>query len=116
MYFKFPPDKYGRTVNLRDHTMKTERDEYCRSIGESPNFPLSDAQHDEFEIAMSKKYRKEFTQYLKSIGGLEIGVKTVEAQNRKSTLLNHYIERRRRNERKAAIPVRHGTPRSNGVA
>ncbi len=89
MYFKFPPDKYGRTVDLRNHVMKAERDKYCKSIGESPYFPLSDSQYNEFEIAMSKKYRKEFTQYIKGIGGLEIGIKTIAAQNRESSLLNY---------------------------
>lgn len=69
-YFKFPPDRYGRTLNMCDHTMQLERDAYCKRIGEPSHFPLSDIQHIEFEIYMSKKYRKEFVEYLKKIGGL----------------------------------------------
>lgn len=102
-YFKFPPDKYGRTVDMRDHTMQIERDKYCERIGESKHFPLSDIQHIEFEIEMSKKYRKEFIEYLNSSGGLEASLRVVEAQNRVSFLLNYYIKRRRQSERKTAL-------------
>lgn len=115
-FFKFPPDMYGRTVDMRDHTMQLEREAYCKRIGESPHFPLSDIQHIEFEIDMSKKYRREFIEHLKKIGGLEIGLKTIEAQSKVSFLLNFYMERRRQNERKAAFPVRHSASRSNDVA
>lgn len=115
-FFKFPPDVYGRTLNMCDHTMQLEREAYCKRIGEPSHFPLSDIQHIEFEIDMSKKYKKEFVEYLKSIGGLEIGLKTIEAQGRRSYLLNYYMERRHQNERKTALPVRHDASRSNDVA
>ena len=115
-YFKFPPDRYGRTLNMCDHTMQLERDAYCKKIGEPSHFPLSDIQHIEFEIYMSKKYRKEFAEYLKKIGGLEIGLKTIEAQGKVSFLLNYYMECKRQHERKAALPVRHDASRSNDVA
>lgn len=114
-YFKFPPDRYGRTLNMCDHTMQLERDAYCKRIGEPSHFPLSDIQHIEFEIDMSKKYRKEYVEYLKKIGGLEIGLKTIEAQCKVSFLLNYYMECKRQNERKTALPVRHDASRSNDV-
>lgn len=115
-YFKFPPDKYGRTVNMRDCTMQLEREEYCKRIGEPSHFPLSDDQHRDFEIEMSVKYRKEFIEYLKKLGGLNVASLTIAAMNKKSNLIEHYIERRRQNERKTALSVRHDASRSNDVA
>ncbi len=102
-YFKFPPDKYGRTVNMRDCTMQIERDKYCERIGEPKYFPLSDKQHFDFEVEMSVKYREEFIEYLNSIGGLNVGSITIAAMNLKSHLIDYYIERRRWNERKTAL-------------
>lgn len=115
-YFKFPPDKYGRTVNMRDCTMQIERDKYCERIGEPKHFPLSDDQHRDFEIEMSVKYRKEFIEYLKKLGGLNVASLTIAAMNKKSNLIDYYIERRRQNERKTALSVRHDASRSNDVA
>lgn len=115
-FFKFPPDRYGRTVDISDHTMQLEREEYCERIGEPKHFPLSDDQHRDFEIEMSVKYRKEFIEYLKKLGGLNVASLTIAAMNKKSNLIDYYIERRRQNERKTAFPVRHSTPRSNDVA
>lgn len=71
-FFKFPPDDYGRTLNMGDHTMQLEREEYCKRIGEPKTFPLSDDQHRDFEIEMSVKYRKEFIEFLKKLGGLNV--------------------------------------------
>lgn len=115
-FFKFPPDDYGRTLNMCDHTMRLEREEYCERIGEPKRFPLSDDQHRDFEIEMSVKYRKEFVEYLKGIGGLNVGSMTIAAMNLKSHLIDYYIERRRQNERKTALSVRHDASRSNDVA
>lgn len=115
-FFKFPPDRYGRTVDISDHTMQLEREEYCERIGEPKHFPLSDDQHRDFEIEMSVKYRKEFIEYLKKLGGLNVASLTIAAMNKKSNLIDHYIERRRQNERKTALPVRHDASRSNDVA
>lgn len=115
-FFKFPPDDYGRTLNMCDHTMQLEREAYCKTLGEPSHFPLSDIQHIEFEIKMSKKYRKEFIEYLNNSGGLEASLRVIEAQNRVSFLLNYYMERRRQNERKTALSVRHDASRSNDVA
>ena len=115
-FFKFPPDKYGRTVDMRDHTMQIEREAYCRALGEPSHFPLSDDQHRAFEVDMSIKYRKEFVEYLKGIGGLNAASLTIAAMNLKSHLIDYYIERRRQNARKTAFPVRHSTSRSNDVA
>lgn len=115
-FFKFPPDDYGRTLNMCDHTMRLEREEYCERIGEPKRFPLSDDQHRDFEIEMSVKYRKEFIEYLKKLGGLNVAFLTIAAMNKKSNLIDYYIERRRQNERKTAFPVQHGTSRSNDVA
>lgn len=114
--FKYPPDEYGYTTDMRNHTVQAERELYCKEIGEPPHFPMSDIERIEFEIMLSRKYRKDFVDYLKSIGGLEIGLKTIEAQNRRSYLLNYYMERRRQNERKTALPVRHGEACSDDVA
>ncbi len=115
-YFKFPPDRYGRTVDISDHTMQLEREEYCERIGEPKHFPLSDDQHRDFEIEMSVKYRKEFIEYLKKLGGLNVASLTIAAMNKKSNLIDHYMERRRQNERKTALSVRHDASRSNDVA
>ena len=115
-FFKFPPDDYGRTVDMRDCTMQTERDLYYERIGESKRFPLSDEQHRDFEIEMSVKYRKEFIEYLKKLGGLNVASLTIAAMNKKSNLIEYYMERRRQNERKTALSVRHDTSRSNDVA
>lgn len=115
-FFKFPPDRYGRTLDMSDHTMQLERDAYCKRIGEPSHFPLSDIQHIEFEIYMSKKYRKEFVEYLKKIGGLNVASLTIAAMNKKSNLIEHYMERRRQDERKTALSVRHDASRSNDVA
>lgn len=115
-FFKFPPDDYGRTLDMSDHTMQLEREEYCKRIGEPKTFPLSDDQHRDFEIEMSVKYRKEFIEYLKSFGGLNTVHLTISAMNKKSNLIDYYMDRRQRNERKAALPVRHATSRSNDVA
>lgn len=115
-FFKFPPDRYGRTVDISDHTMQLEREEYCERIGEPKHFPLSDDQHRDFEIEMSVKYRKEFIEYLKKLGGLNVASLTIAAMNKKSNLIDHYIERRRQNERKTALPMRHDASRSNDVA
>lgn len=114
--FKFPPDEYGFTTNMSDPAVIQERNEYCNRIGEPTHFPLSDIQHIEFEIELSKKYRKEFKEYLNGIGGLEAGYNTIVASGRTSILLNYYIERRRQNERKTAFPVRHGKACSNDIA
>lgn len=115
-FFKFPPDRYGRTVDISDHTMQLEREEYCERIGEPKHFPLSDDQHRDFEIEMSVKYRKEFIEYLKKLGGLNVASLTIAAMNKKSNLIDHYMERRRQNERKTALSVRHDASRSNDVA
>lgn len=115
-FFKFPPDRYGRTVDISDHTMQLEREEYSERIGEPKLFPLSDDQHRDFEIEMSVKYRKEFIEYLKRLGGLNVASLTIAAMNKKSNLIDHYMERRRQNERKTALPVRHDASRSNDVA
>lgn len=115
-FFKFPPDDYGRTLNMCDHTMQLEREEYCKRIGEPKLFPLSDDQHRDFEIEMSVKYRKEFIEYLKILGGLNVASLTIAAMNKKSNLIEYYMDRRHRNERKAALPVRYATSRSNDVA
>lgn len=115
-YFKFPPDRYGRTLNMCDHTMQLEREEYCKRIGEPKFFPLSDDQHRDFEIEMSVKYRKEFIEYLKKLGGLNVASLTIAAMNKKSNLIDHYMKRRRQNERKTALSVRHDASRSNDVA
>lgn len=115
-FFKFPPDRYGRTVDISDQTMQLEREEYCERIGEPKHFPLSDDQHRDFEIEMSVKYRKEFIEYLKKLGGLNVASLTIAAMNKKSNLIDHYMERRRQNERKTALPVRHDASRSNDVA
>lgn len=114
--FKYPPDKYGYTTDIMDLTVQAERESYCKEIGEPLCFPLSDNVRIELEIRLSRKYRKEFIEYLKGIGGLEIGLKTIEAQGRRSYLLNYYMERRRQNERKTALSVRHGKARSDDVA
>lgn len=115
-FFKFPPDDYGRTLDMSDHTMQLEREEYCKRIGEPKFFPISDDQHRDFEIEMSVKYRKEFIEYLKALGGLNVASLTIAAMNKKSNLIDHYIEKRRQNERKTALPVRHDASRSNDVA
>lgn len=115
-FFKFSPDRYGRTVDISDHTMQLEREEYCERIGEPKHFPLSDDQHRDFEIEMSVKYREEFIEYLKKLGGLNVASLTIAAMNKKSNLIDHYIERRRQNERKTTISVRHDASRSNDVA
>lgn len=116
-FFKFPPDDYGRTLDMSDHTMQLERDAYCKRIGEPKHFPLSDDQHRDFEIEMSVKYRKEFIEYLKKHGGLNVAsLLTIAAMNKKSNLIEYYMERRRQNERKAALPMRHDASRSNDVA
>lgn len=115
-FFKFPPDRYGRTVDISDHTMQLEREEYCERIGEPKHFPLSDDQHRDFEIEMSVKYRKEFIEYLKKLGGLNVASLTIAAMNKKSNLIEHYMERRRQNERKTAISERHDASRSNDFA
>ena len=115
-FFKFPPDRYGRTVDISDHTMQLEREEYCKRIGEPKHFPLSDDQHRDFEIEMSVKYRKKFIEYLKKLGGLKVASLTIAAMNKKSNLIDYYIERRRQNERKTALSVRHDASRSNDVA
>lgn len=115
-FFKFPPDVYGRTLNMCDHTMQLERDAYCKRIGEPKHFPLSDDQHRDFEIEMSVKYRKEFIEYLKTLGGLNVASLMIAAMNKKSNLIDHYMERRRQNERKTALPMRHDASRSNDVA
>lgn len=115
-FFKFPPDDYGRTLNMCDHTMQFERDAYCKRIGEPKHFPLSDDQHRDFEIEMSVKYRKEFIEYLKKLGGLNVASLTIAAMNKKSNLIEYYMERRRQNERKTALSVRHDASRSNDVA
>lgn len=115
-YFKFPPDRYGRTLNMCDHTMQLEREAYCKTLGEPSHFPLSDDQHRDFEIEMSVKYRKEFIEYLKKLGGLNVASLTIAAMNKKSNLIDYYIERRRQNERKTALSVRHDASRSNDVA
>ena len=115
-FFKFPPDDYGLTLNMCDHTMRLEREEYCERIGEPKRFPLSDDQHRDFEIEMSVKYRKEFIEYLKKLGGLNVASLTIAAMNKKSNLIDYYIERRRQNERKTALSVRHDASRSNDVA
>lgn len=104
-FFKFPPDDYGRTLNMCDHTMQLEREAYCKMLGEPSHFPLSDDQHRDFEIEMSVKYRKEFIEYLKKLGGLNVASLTIAAMNKKSNLIEHYIERRRQNERKTALSV-----------
>lgn len=114
--FKYPPDKYGFTVDMKNQTVQTEREMYCKEIEEPVHFPLSDIQHIEFEIKLSRKYRKEFIKYLKGIGGLEIGLKTIEAQNERSFLLSYYMERRRQNERKATFPMRHSETCPDDVA
>ena len=114
--FKYQPDEYGFTTNMSDPAVIQERDEYCNRIGEPTHFPLSDIQHIEFEIELSKKYRKEFKEYLNSIGGLEAGFNKIAASGRTSFLLNYYIERRRENERKTAFPVRHCKACSNDIA
>ncbi len=106
-YFKFPPDKYGGTVDMRDRTMQVERDEYCERIGESKLFPLSDKQRFDFEVEMSVKYREEFIEYLNSIGGLNVGSITIAAMNLKSHIIDYYINQRRQNERKTALSARH---------
>ena len=115
-FFKFPPDVYGRTLNMSDHTMQLERDAYCKRIGEPKTFPLSDDRHRDFEIEMSVKYRKEFIEFLKKLGGLNVASLTIAAMNKKSNLIEHYMERRRQNERKTTLPVRHDASRSNDVA
>lgn len=115
-FFKFPPDDYGRTLNMDDQTMQLEREEYCKRIGEPKTFPLSDDQHRDFEIEMSVKYRKEFIEYLKKLGGLNVASLTIAAMNKKSNLIESYMERRRQNERKTTLPVRHDASRSNDVA
>lgn len=115
-FFKFPPDDYSRTLNMCDHTMQLEREEYCKRIGEPSHFPLSDDQYRDFEIEMSVKYRKEFIKYLKKLGGLNVASLTIAAMNKKSNLIDYYIERRRQNERKTALSVRHDASRSNDVA
>lgn len=114
--FKYPLDDFGYTTDMRNHTVRAERELYCKEIGEPPQFPMSDIERIEFEIMLSRKYRKEFIEYLKSIGGLEIGLKTIETQGCKSYLLNYYMERRRRNERETAFPVQHGEARPDDVA
>lgn len=113
--FKYPPDEYGFTTDMSDPAVIQERNSYCKRIGEPTHFPLSDIQHIEFEIELSKKYRKEFVEYLNSIGGLEAGFNTIVASGRTSFLLNYYIERRWQNERKTAFPVRHGKARPDDV-
>lgn len=115
-FFKFPPDDYGGTLNMCDHTIQLEREEYCKRIGEPKYFPLSDDQHRDFEIEMSVKYRKEFIEYLKILGGLNVASLTIAAMNKKSNLIEYYMERRRQNERKTALPMRHDASRSNDVA
>lgn len=115
-FFKFPPDDYDRTLDMSDHTMQLEREEYCKRIGEPKFFPISDDQHRDFEIEMSVKYRKEFIEYLKALGGLNVASLTIAAMNKKSNLIDHYIEKRRQNERKTALSVRHDASRSNDVA
>lgn len=114
--FKYPPDNYGFTTDIRDPAVRQERDAYCKRIGEPTHFPLSDIQRIEFEIELSRKYRKEFKEYLNGIGGLEAGFNTIIASGRMSFLLNYYMERRRQSERKAAFSVRHGKIRPNDVA
>ena len=114
--FKYPPDKYGFTTDMRESAVIQERNAYCDRIGEPTHFPLSDIRRIEFEIELSKKYRKEFREYLNSIGGLEAGFSTIVASGRTSFLLNYYIERRRQNERKTAFPVRHGKACPNDIA
>lgn len=115
-FFKFPPDDYARTLDMSDHTMQLEREEYCKRIGEPKFFPISDDQHRDFEIEMSVKYRKEFIEYLKKLGGLNVASLAIAAMNKKSNLIEHYMERRRQNERKTALSVRHDASRSNDVA
>ena len=115
-FFKFPPDDYGRTVDMRDCIMQVERDKYCERIGEPKHFPLSDDQHRDFEIEMSMKYRKEFIEYLREHGGLNAMSLTIAAMNKKSNLIDHYMERRRQNERKTAFPMRHSASCSDDVA
>lgn len=115
-FFKFPPDDYGRTVDMRDCTMQIERDSYYERIGEPKRFPLSDNQHRDFEIEMSVKYRKEFIEYLESCGGLNAMYLTISAMNKKSNLIDYYMDRRHRNERKAALSMRHDASRSDDIA
>lgn len=114
--FKYPPDNYGFTTDMNNPTVIQERNAFCKRIGEPTHFPLSDIQHIEFEIELSRKYRKEFKEYLNNIGGLEAGFNTIVASGRMSFLLNYYMERRRQNERKTAFPVRHSKVRPNDVA
>lgn len=115
-FFKFPPDDYGRTLDMSDHAMQLEREEYCKRIGEPKFFPISDDQHRDFEIEMSVKYRKEFIEYLKALGGLNVASLTIAVMNKKSNLIEYYMDRRHRNERKAALPGRHDASRSNDAA
>lgn len=100
--FKFPPDKYGFTTDASNETVLTERQIFCKAHNIRPQFPMSDLEHIEFEIYLSRKYRKEFIQYLESIGGLNYGYLTVEAMSRRSFLLRYYIDRR---EKKKARSV-----------
>lgn len=92
--FKFPPDEYGFTIDASNETVLAERQIFCKAHNIHPRFPMSDLEHIEFEIYLSKKHRKEFIEYLESIGGLNHGYLTIGAMNRRSFLLRYYIDRR----------------------
>lgn len=94
--FKFPPDEYGFTTDASNETVLAERQIFCEAHNIHPRFPMSDLEHIEFEIYLSRKYREEFIEYLLSIGRLNHGYQTVKAMSRESYLLAYYI-----NEKKA---------------
>lgn len=92
--FKFPPDDYGFTTDANNEIVLAERQIFCEAHNIHPRFPMSDAEHLEFEIYLSRKYREEFKSYLLRFGGLRNTYRLVEAKNGKSFLLRYYIDRR----------------------
>lgn len=89
--FKFPPDVYGFTTNASDKTVLAERKIFCKEKNLHPIFPLSDLEHIELEIRLSKKYGKEFNEYIGKFGDVPKAYKLAEAMNRKSYLLAYYM-------------------------
>lgn len=107
--FKFPPDEYGFTTDASNETVLAERQIFCEAHNIHPRFPMSDLEHIEFEIYLSRKYREEFIEYLLQFGGLNNTYRLIEAKNGKSFLLRYYINRRAESDtnEKATVSVRY---------
>ncbi|MCQ2484774.1 MAG: hypothetical protein MJ168_05510 [Clostridia bacterium] len=86
-------ENYGRIVNLANGKVHGEYVKYKIINGKHAEFPLSDIDFVDFEIYVSKRYKKDFTTFVNAYGGIASAKKCFDTASKSSWLLNYWAER-----------------------